>query len=53
MNPSISAFDNAHHLGETATRPIARFSSWLATLLLLAGQLENRTLWRVQLRFLG
>lgn len=37
MNTEFSAFDNVHHLGETATYQIARFLSCLTALLLLAG----------------
>ncbi|OYY93749.1 MAG: hypothetical protein B7Y41_09760 [Hydrogenophilales bacterium 28-61-23] len=37
MYSTFRAFDDVHHLGETATQPIARFSSRLAALLLLAG----------------
>jgi hypothetical protein len=37
MYSTLSAFDGVHRLGEPATRPIARFSSRLAALLLLAG----------------
>ena len=55
---------NLHQLGESATHPIARFVGRPALLLLLAGdgpaassrlarKPTNRTLGRVQLRFLG
>ena len=37
MNTGVSAFDNAHHLGEPAARPITRLPGRLAALLLLAG----------------
>ncbi|MDP2788010.1 MAG: hypothetical protein Q8O79_08045, partial [Pseudomonadota bacterium] len=64
MDTSVSAFDGVHHLGDVATRQIARLPGRLAALLLLAGndpaassrlasRPGNRTLWRVQLRNLG
>ena len=37
MDADVIASGCAHHLGDAATRPIARFSSHLAALLLLAG----------------
>ena len=37
MDADVIASGCTHHLGDAATRPIARFSSHLAALLLLAG----------------
>jgi len=37
MNTTCSGFDDRHHLGEVATRPIEPPSDALAALLLLAG----------------
>ena len=37
MNTAFFAFEDVHLDGEHATRPIARFSSRLAALLLVAG----------------
>ena len=37
MDADVIAAGCTHHLGGAATRPIARFSSHLAALLLLAG----------------
>ncbi len=37
MHADVSPFDQAHRLGDPATRSITRFSDRLAALLLLAG----------------
>ncbi len=64
MQTDVIRFDDAHHLGEPATRPLSGWRSHLAALLLLAmprhdsssrlaSRLLHPALGRVQLLFQG